>query len=110
MQQNTTLTSPSSSSPRRVALILAAGSGQRFGGSRNKVYARLADGRTLLRAAVDLCMTPALSEVRVVIARGDEDAYAHAIEGVEGVEKGEKVGAAIFGGGVRAESVLRGLE
>ncbi|MDA8030632.1 MAG: 2-C-methyl-D-erythritol 2,4-cyclodiphosphate synthase [Alphaproteobacteria bacterium] len=92
---------------RRAALILAAGSGQRFDATgANKVYAQLPDGRTLLRAALETCRAaPALAraDIRAVIAAGDKDAYASAVAGLA-------IGAPVIGGATRSESVRNGLE
>jgi 2-C-methyl-D-erythritol 4-phosphate cytidylyltransferase len=80
--------------PMTIALILAAGTGERFGAGRPKALVELA-GRPLLQWSVDLLREVAQIE-RIVVAlpRGTE-----APAGVTGVE----------GGAVRSESVRRAL-
>jgi 2-C-methyl-D-erythritol 4-phosphate cytidylyltransferase len=80
--------------PMTIALILAAGTGERFGAGRPKALVELA-GRPLLQWSVDLLREVAQIE-RIVVAlpRGTE-----APAGVTGVE----------GGAARSESVRRAL-
>lgn len=61
--------------PEYVGLVLAAGSGQRFGS--DKRLAQLADGNSLLRATL-LRAKEAFSDVRVVL-KAEDDAEALAI-------------------------------
>jgi 2-C-methyl-D-erythritol 4-phosphate cytidylyltransferase len=77
-----------------IALILAAGSGERFGAGRPKALVELA-GRPLVRWSVDLLLEVAeIERIVVALPRGTE-----APEGVIGVA----------GGAVRSESVRRAL-
>lgn len=89
-------------SPRTSALIVAAGSGSRVGGSLPKQYRPLA-GKAVLAHAIDaLAAHPAIDEVRVVIGPDQEAAYHEAI--------GTRViGHPIVGGATRRESVVNGL-
>ena len=77
-----------------IALILAAGSGERFGAGRPKALVELA-GRPLVRWSVDTLLEVAeIERIVVALPRGTE-----APAGVIGVE----------GGAVRSESVRRAL-
>ncbi|RST31109.1 bifunctional 2-C-methyl-D-erythritol 4-phosphate cytidylyltransferase/2-C-methyl-D-erythritol 2,4-cyclodiphosphate synthase [Sphingomonas ginkgonis] len=85
-----------------IALIVAAGSGQRLGGGLPKQY-RLLGSRSLLRRAVEaLIGHPRIDAVRVVIGPGQDARAAEALAGLD-------VGEPIVGGAERAESVANGL-
>ena len=85
------------------ALIMAAGSGRRFGTDRPKQY-HLLDGRSMLRRCIDTFRAhPAIDRVRVVIHPDHARAYAAAIGDLS-------LGPPIVGGATRRESVRRGLE
>ncbi len=85
-----------------TALIVAAGSGSRMGGGIPKQYRTLA-GKPVLRWAVEsLISHPALRSTRVVVAKGQEEAAAAALRGLD-------VGEFISGGAERADSVRAGL-
>jgi 2-C-methyl-D-erythritol 4-phosphate cytidylyltransferase len=78
-----------------VALIVAAGLGERLGASRPKALVELA-GRPLLQWSVDvLASVPAIERIVVALPAGIE-----APTGTQGVQ----------GGATRSESVLRALE
>ena len=86
-----------------VALIVAAGRGERFGSDLPKQYVPLG-GQPLLRHCVaHLSRHPAIAAVRVVI---DPDARQHYEAAVEGLPVLDPVP----GGASRQESVRRGLE
>jgi 2-C-methyl-D-erythritol 4-phosphate cytidylyltransferase/2-C-methyl-D-erythritol 2,4-cyclodiphosphate synthase len=85
-----------------TALIVAAGSGERFGGGIPKQYRTIA-GKPVLRWAVEaLASHPAVRAVRVVIGRGQEDQAQQALVGLA-------VGSLIEGGVERSDSVRAGL-
>jgi 2-C-methyl-D-erythritol 4-phosphate cytidylyltransferase/2-C-methyl-D-erythritol 2,4-cyclodiphosphate synthase len=85
-----------------TALIVAAGKGERAGGSVPKQY-RMLGGKPVLRWAVEaLAGHPAVQSARVVIGEGQEQAAAAALGGID-------VGPFIPGGGERADSVRCGL-
>src|SRR6059058_1745588 len=85
-----------------TALIVAAGKGERAGGGIPKQFRRLG-GKPVLRWAVEsLIRHPAVRSVCVVIADGQQDSAAKALEGLE-------VGDFIVGGAERADSVRAGL-
>lgn len=87
---------------KTVALVVAAGSGVRAGGSIPKQYAKIA-AKPVLARAIDHLRHPAIDEVRVVIAPGQESLYADAI--------GKRaLPSPILGGHLRRESVRNGLE
>src|ERR1700739_3059889 len=78
-----------------VALIVAAGSGERLGAGVPKAYVELA-GRPLLRWSLDaLAATPGVEEIVIALPPGGE-APAGTI--------------AVEGGACRSESVLRALQ
>ncbi len=88
---------------RTTALIVAAGRGQRFGGSLPKQYATLA-GVPLLRHTLGaFARHPAVDRVCAVIHPDDRDLYEAAATGFDIAEP-------VAGGASRQESVLRGLE
>ncbi|MBA3676281.1 MAG: bifunctional 2-C-methyl-D-erythritol 4-phosphate cytidylyltransferase/2-C-methyl-D-erythritol 2,4-cyclodiphosphate synthase [Sphingosinicella sp.] len=83
-----------------VALVAAAGSGNRAGASLPKQYARLA-GKTLLAHAVERLDHPRIHETRVIIGTGQEEYYR---------ESGVTLPHPIIGGPTRQRSVRNGLE
>ncbi|MGF1592020.1 MAG: bifunctional 2-C-methyl-D-erythritol 4-phosphate cytidylyltransferase/2-C-methyl-D-erythritol 2,4-cyclodiphosphate synthase [Kiloniellaceae bacterium] len=90
-----------------AVLIVAAGRGQRFGGSLPKQYATLA-GVPLLRHSLRAFLEhPRVGQVRAVIHPDDRDLYDAAAAGLA-----PELGLAgpVAGGRSRQESVLRGLE
>ncbi|MFZ1426285.1 MAG: bifunctional 2-C-methyl-D-erythritol 4-phosphate cytidylyltransferase/2-C-methyl-D-erythritol 2,4-cyclodiphosphate synthase [Geminicoccaceae bacterium] len=88
---------------RTVALVVAAGRGERFGGTLPKQYADLA-GQPVLRRAVEAFVRhPRVDAVRVVIATEDAALYAEATAGLP-------LMAPVFGASSRQETVRRGLE
>lgn len=88
---------------RAVALIVAGGSGSRFGGPVPKQYRRLA-GVPILRRTVETFLThPAVGRVQVVIRAEDAALYADAVAGLD-------LPPPVIGGADRQESVRRGLE
>lgn len=89
--------------PSCIALIVAGGSGQRFGAERPKQYHHLA-GQPVLRRTVDAFLHhPAVSGVQVVIQPAHRDLYDQAIAGLD-------LPAPVAGGATRQESVRNGLE
>jgi 2-C-methyl-D-erythritol 4-phosphate cytidylyltransferase/2-C-methyl-D-erythritol 2,4-cyclodiphosphate synthase len=85
-----------------IALIVAAGKGERVGGSIPKQYRPLG-GKPVLRWAVEsLIRHPAVQSTRVVIGKGQEAQAMAALEGLD-------IGAPIVGGAKRADSVRAGL-
>ncbi|HEX8402196.1 MAG TPA: bifunctional 2-C-methyl-D-erythritol 4-phosphate cytidylyltransferase/2-C-methyl-D-erythritol 2,4-cyclodiphosphate synthase [Allosphingosinicella sp.] len=87
---------------RTIALMVAAGSGTRAGGTTPKQYAPIA-GKALLAHALDHLSHPALDEVRVVIGTDQETAYREAI-GTRGLPD------PIAGAETRRQSARNGLE
>jgi 2-C-methyl-D-erythritol 4-phosphate cytidylyltransferase / 2-C-methyl-D-erythritol 2,4-cyclodiphosphate synthase len=89
--------------PTCVALVVASGRGERFGGDRPKQYVPLA-GKPLLRHALErLCRHPSLDGVRAVIHPDDTALYEAAAGGLKLLEP-------VSGGPTRQESVRLGLE
>lgn len=89
--------------PHIVAMIVAAGKGERAGGDVPKQY-RVFRGKPVLAHAIDALSThAAISSIRVVIGGDQEELYHNAI--------GERsVGAPVIGGETRQQSVRNGLE
>lgn len=88
---------------KTIALIVAAGRGQRFGGALPKQYRMLA-GRPLLAWTLGaFARHPAVEGVRAVIHPDDRDLYAAAAADLELLEP-------VAGGAERQLSVLNGLE
>src|SRR5262245_44025065 len=89
--------------PRVVALVVAAGRGNRFGGELPKQWHDL-DGRPVLRHSLGAFSAhPDIQSVRVVIHPDDHARYEAAAAGL-------RLGAPIHGGASRQESVRLGLE
>jgi 2-C-methyl-D-erythritol 4-phosphate cytidylyltransferase/2-C-methyl-D-erythritol 2,4-cyclodiphosphate synthase len=85
-----------------TALIVAAGKGERLGGGVPKQFRALA-GKPVLRWAVEPFVEhPAVREVRVVVASGQEEAAGKALGALD-------VGPLIPGGAERSASVRAGL-
>ena len=88
---------------RTVALVVAAGRGERFGAGTPKQYADLG-GKPVLRRAVEaFARHPRVDGVKVAIGADDRAAYARAVAGLDLLEP-------VVGGGSRQETVRRGLE
>ncbi|MDX6751334.1 bifunctional 2-C-methyl-D-erythritol 4-phosphate cytidylyltransferase/2-C-methyl-D-erythritol 2,4-cyclodiphosphate synthase [Geminicoccaceae bacterium 1502E] len=88
---------------RCVALIVAAGRGERLGGSLPKQFLPLL-GRPMLRRTVERFLGhPSVDAVRVVIDRDHEELYRTATAGLALLEP-------VAGGASRQASVLLGLE
>lgn len=88
---------------RCVALVVAAGRGQRFGGDIPKQYKVLGDAAMLRHTLGRLSAHPDIDEVRVVIHPNDVAQY-------ESAAKGLGLATPIFGGQERQDSVRLGLE
>jgi 2-C-methyl-D-erythritol 4-phosphate cytidylyltransferase/2-C-methyl-D-erythritol 2,4-cyclodiphosphate synthase len=87
---------------KTVALLVAAGSGNRAGGGLPKQYRGIA-GRPMLVHAIEGLRHPAIDEVVVVIAPGQEALFAEATAGLA-------LPPPVSGGAQRQESVRNGLE
>lgn len=88
---------------RTIALIVAAGRGERAGGGSPKQYRSLAGVPVLRHALQAFLAHPRVDAVRVVIAADQRDAYATATAGLDLL-------APVAGGSERQESVRLGLE
>ncbi len=86
-----------------AALIVAAGRGQRFGGTGPKQYVTLLGQPLLRRTLKAFCDHPGVGPIAVAIHPDDEDLFKAAAEGMPRV-------FAVHGGATRQESVRRGLE
>jgi 2-C-methyl-D-erythritol 4-phosphate cytidylyltransferase/2-C-methyl-D-erythritol 2,4-cyclodiphosphate synthase len=89
--------------PRIAALIVAAGTGERFGGGMPKQYLPLL-GRPVLRWSIDtFIQCPEISDICTVIHPDHKTLYARATQGLP-------LPTPVIGGTSRQESVLKGLE
>ena len=86
-----------------VALIVAAGRGERLGGDIPKQYRRLAGLPMLLRSLQAFVRHPRISGVRAIIHPDDMALYNEATAGLE-------LMPVAFGGATRHESSQKGLE
>ncbi|HEX5183717.1 MAG TPA: bifunctional 2-C-methyl-D-erythritol 4-phosphate cytidylyltransferase/2-C-methyl-D-erythritol 2,4-cyclodiphosphate synthase [Allosphingosinicella sp.] len=87
---------------RIVALVVAAGSGNRAGGDLPKQYRRIGC-KSVLAHAVDRLTKAGIEAVRVVIGPGQEDLYREAVGG-------RPLPPPVIGGAERQDSVRSGLE
>ena len=91
-------------SPRTFVLVVAAGSGQRFGGDLPKQYQSLA-GKPMLRHSLEtFAAHPGIAGILVAIHPAQRDLYDAAAVGIA------KLLPPIDGGAARQGSVLNGLE
>lgn len=89
--------------PGTAVVIVAAGKGERVGGTTPKQYVPLL-GKPLLRWTVDaFAHHPGIDFIQVIIGANDEAAYADAVRGL-------KVLPTLAGGPTRQHSVMHGLE
>lgn len=88
---------------RCVALIVAAGRGERLGADLPKQYLNLAGLPVLRRSVMAFLRHPAVDEVVVVINPAHRDLYDTAVSGLGLPEP-------VSGGATRQQSVLKGLE
>jgi 2-C-methyl-D-erythritol 4-phosphate cytidylyltransferase / 2-C-methyl-D-erythritol 2,4-cyclodiphosphate synthase len=89
--------------PTCVALVVASGRGERFGGDRPKQYLPLA-GKPLLRHALErFYQHPGVDAVRTVVHPDDAALYAALAEGLRLLDP-------VPGGATRQDSVRLGLE
>jgi 2-C-methyl-D-erythritol 4-phosphate cytidylyltransferase/2-C-methyl-D-erythritol 2,4-cyclodiphosphate synthase len=92
------------SSPRTFVLVVAAGSGQRFGGDLPKQYQLLA-GKPMLRHSLEtFAAHPDIAGILVAIHPAQHDLYDAASNGIA------KLRPPVEGGTTRQGSVLNGLE
>lgn len=95
------MTDPSSRAGATAALVVAAGSGSRFGGDVPKQYRMLGDKSVLGHACAHLASHRAVTTLIVVVAPGQEDeARAHV----------DAAAVIVPGGATRRASVRAGLE
>ncbi|MBW8309269.1 MAG: 2-C-methyl-D-erythritol 4-phosphate cytidylyltransferase [Candidatus Paracaedibacteraceae bacterium] len=91
-----------STRPKKIAvLIVAAGTGTRFGSPLPKQYIDL-DSKPLLRHSIDVFLRMGITNVVAVIHPDHADFYAQAIKGLDILDP-------VMGGSTRAESTLAGL-
>jgi 2-C-methyl-D-erythritol 4-phosphate cytidylyltransferase / 2-C-methyl-D-erythritol 2,4-cyclodiphosphate synthase len=86
-----------------TALIVAAGSGERFGGSIPKQYQEIGGEAILRHAILAFRDHPHVDQVRVVINPAHRDFYDKAVAGLDLPEP-------VIGGATRQDSVRLGLE
>ena len=86
-----------------LGLIVAAGTGQRFGGDIPKQYRDLGRAPILRRTAASLLKHPLIDAVQVLIHPSHQQFYAAAMAGLD-------LPPPLMGGGSRQESVRLGLE
>lgn len=94
---------PSPPQPRCAVLIVAAGSGQRFGPGRPKQYHTLAGSAVLRRTIGAFLAHPAIDTVLTVINPDHRSLYDAAVAGLS-------LPAPVAGGASRQDSVRNGLE
>lgn len=90
------------------AILLAGGSGSRFGGERNKVYEDLGGKPVLLWSLDVLLAHPAVSEVVIAVRKGEEEGAAEVLGAAE--NPAAKPVFSVFGGITRTASVHNALD
>lgn len=95
-----------SKTPFTSAVILAAGSGLRFGGERPKQYVDVCGMPAVIRSALAFAQCELISEIVLVSRPGDEDELRLLCRKF-GVDK---IGAVVSGGNTRQDSSLKGVE
>jgi len=91
------------STPKCIALIVAAGQGIRAGEGLPKQYRQLV-GRPVLRRSIDAFLQhPAISQVQVVISSEHRELYDAAVKDL-------RLPDPVMGGATRQDSVRLGLE
>lgn len=89
--------------PHAAAIIVAAGSGSRTGGTIPKQY-RLVGGKPMLRHGVEAFRAhPAFGTIIVVIAPGQQDMAKEALQGIDGL-------IFVTGGAERRDSVSNAIQ
>ena len=94
------MTSP----PRIAALIVAAGSGSRAGGTLPKQFAPVAGRPMLAHAVAAMSAHPAIAEVLVVVAEGQQATAAAVLSAMKARDV-----RIVVGGASRRESVANGI-
>jgi len=89
--------------PRTTALIVAAGSGTRFGSPVPKQYQDIGGLPVLRRTILAFLNHPHITDVQIVISPQHRDLYDRAVEGLN-------LPAPVHGGATRQDSVRLGLE
>lgn len=92
-----------------IALIVAGGSGARFGGERPKQYLNLAGQSVLKRSILAFARHPAITGVQVVIQPEHHTWYEAAIAGLD-TELDQPLPTPVAGGASRQDSVRNGLD
>jgi len=92
---------------RVTALLVAGGSGSRFGGEEPKQFRQLGGRPLLWHAASALAASPAVDTLVAVVPAGFEDAARAALQGRQ-IEA--KLLAVVAGGASRQDSVWQGLQ
>lgn len=88
---------------RNVALIMAGGSGVRINNNTPKQYIEL-NGKPIIRISIEKFLNhPKIDAVKVVIAKGHEELYKNASEGLNLLPF-------VYGGNIRQNSVFNGLK
>ena len=91
--------------PKTVILIVAAGRGQRAGGTVPKQYQKLSKRHVLSRTIEVFSRHPLVDQIATVIHLDDAELYAAAT-----AEFGQKLMPPVEGGETRQDSVCKGLE
>jgi 2-C-methyl-D-erythritol 4-phosphate cytidylyltransferase len=91
-------------SSRSIAVLVAAGRGERMGAGRAKAFLLLAGRPLLLRAAEAFEATPDVEAIVAVVPEGEQRAAREILASLE------KVTAVVAGGATRQDSVRAGLE
>jgi 2-C-methyl-D-erythritol 4-phosphate cytidylyltransferase / 2-C-methyl-D-erythritol 2,4-cyclodiphosphate synthase len=89
--------------PQCTALIVAAGAGERFGGSLPKQYQDLGGETILRRSVLAFLGHPHIDGIQVVINQAHRDLYDKSVVGLS-------LGEPVIGGSTRQDSVRLGLE
>jgi 2-C-methyl-D-erythritol 4-phosphate cytidylyltransferase len=89
-----------------TAIIVAAGSGSRFGGDIPKQFAPLAGKPVIIHTLEKFEECPAVDEIILVLSESGREQFEHTLDG----RSFPKIRNLVSGGSTRAESVKNGLD
>ena len=93
-----------------TSIILAAGSGSRFGTEKNKVYLEIKGKEILAYSIEEYMKNEYIDEIIVVIKKGEEEIFNETLEKIFNRLTNFKNVKTVYGGETRNDSVYNGLK